>query len=98
MSLMDRLAGWFGWRDPAPTSPLKPMLQPTPFVIPDQPPAPPHPDLVLVRATFALHERHNPGLTWSSFMTLLVERHRFFATERQEREARLAELQPPRTP
>lgn len=41
---------------------------------------------------FHIHRQHTPNLTWPDFLRLLERRHRFFAEERAEREAKLATL------
>lgn len=39
-----------------------------------------------------MHLRHHPGLTWRQFLDILERRHVFFAEERRDREAKLAQL------
>ncbi len=67
-------------------------LVPSPAFDPTSTPQPPHPDLPLVMQEFHIHRQHTPNLTWPDFLRLLERRHRFFAEERAEREAKLATL------
>lgn len=49
-------------------------------------------DVALVLQHFRQHQGNTPELTWPEFLRILESRHRFFAEERAEREAKLANL------
>jgi hypothetical protein len=58
----------------------------------EAPPTPAHPDLSLVMKHWHLHQKNSPGESWPQFIRALEFRHAFFAQERRERAAKLAQL------
>jgi hypothetical protein len=76
---------------PRPRHPITSLVPSRPLDA-ESPPTPTHPDLSLVMKHWHLHQKNSPGESWPQFIRALEFRHAFFAQERRECAAKLAQL------